>query len=194
MLTIQLDRFRAALQAHIGREYGGARNRGALLVLAALLPDRDDVDVSPLKLSAEEARAIMRTVKHLGLFSERECWPLLEQHRFWHELGESGIDVTLLALAKYLAAQGNELQQQSWLERIEIATDLLNAYFYRYDEIVDPPLLLDGRDIQQRLQIKPGPLVGELLKALREAQVTGEVASTSEAKHFIVRQAGSRRK
>lgn len=194
MLTIQLDRFRAALQAHIGREYGGARSHGELLALAALLPDRDDVDVSALKLSAEEARNVTRAVKNLGLFSERGGWSVLDQHRFWHGLRESGIDVILLALAEYLAAQGNELRQRDWLDKVEIATDLLNVYFHRYDEIVDPPLLLNGRDIQQQLQINPGPLVGKLLKALREAQVTGEVASTSEARHFIARQVESRRK
>ena len=188
MLVIQLDRFRVPLQRHIEREYGGARSHAELLVLAALLHDREEVDVSALRLSAKEEHGLNQIAVNARLFTARKSWSVLDRHRFWYTLKESGIDVILLALAEYLAAQGNELKQHEWLAQVETATQLLNAYFHRYDEVVDPPLLFNGNEIQKQLHLKPGPLVGELLGALREAQVTGEVRSTSDARHFLRRQ------
>ena len=187
MLTIQLDRFRAPLQAHIGREYGGSRSHSDLLVLAAMLPDRGDLDLAALKLSGEEARIVARAVKNRRPLWLSERWSLIDQHRFWYRLRASGLDVILLALAEYLADQGNVLRQHDWLDKVGIATDLLHSYFERYYEIVDPPLLLDGHDLQNLLKIRPGPLVGELLTALREAQVVGELQSLSEAQRFVTR-------
>lgn len=186
-LVIQLDRFRAQLQAHIGRTYGGARRHAELLMLAALLLDRAKVDTAMLKLSAEEDRNLYRSVANAQMFTAQPRWSILDQHRYWHALKESGIDVILLALAQYLAKQRNELNQQEWLGLVETATDLLHTYFQRYDEIVDPPLLLNGHDIQEQWQVKRGPLIGDLLNALREAQVAGEVCSEDDANHFISR-------
>ncbi|MCY3781101.1 MAG: hypothetical protein OXG78_12380 [Chloroflexi bacterium] len=187
-LVIQLDRFRPELQAHIEQKYGGARSRAELLVLAALLLGRDDVDVRALKLSGDEEYILIRAVANVRLFLSGKCWSVLDQHRFWHRLKSSGIDVILLGAAEYLAAGGNELRQHDWLELVENATQLLTVYFQRYDDIVDPPLLLNGHDIQERLQLRPGPLVGELLTALREAQVAGAIRSKPDAKEFLRQQ------
>ena len=48
-------------------------------------------------------------------------------------------------------------------------------------------MLLDGNDIRQLLKIRPGPIVGELLTALREAQVTGAAGTVDEASDFILK-------
>ncbi len=187
MLVIQLDRFRASLQAHINREYGGARNHGELLILAALLQDQTESDASALKLSAKEERSLRLAVKHISRFSAQSSWSALDQHRFWHDLKRGGIDVILLALARYLAARGNTLKQADWLQQVDSATRLLDAYFNRYAEIVDPPMLLNGNEIRAQLNLAPGPMIGDLLKALREAQATGQVTSKPDAREFVSR-------
>ena len=191
-LVIQLDRFRETLQAHIGRSYGGARSHAELLILAALLHNWPDIDVATLKLSAEEERKLDRAIANIQLVTATERWTVLDQHRFWYTLRDSGIDVILLAAAEYLASQGNALKQRDWLNLVETVTALLDVYFNRYDEIVDPRLYLDGNDIQEQLKIKPGPLVGKLLSGLREAQVTGEINTLCEAREFVRRQAETR--
>ena len=185
MLAIQLDRFRGALQAHFGREYGGARRHSDLVVLATLLLGRAQVDPVDFKLSAEEERYLRLAVSFSQLITVKECRSVLEQHRFWRRLDESGIDVIVLVAAGYLANHGNDLRQREWLDLVEIFTELLDVYFNRYDEIVDPPLLLNGHDIQDQLRVKPGPLVGKLLTSLREAQVVGEVRTKEEAQQFV---------
>ena len=91
MLVIQLDRFRAALQAHIAGEYGKVRSHAELLTLAALLHDRAHVDVesllAALKLTVAEERSLYRAIANCQRVSQRDSWSALDQHRFWHELG-----------------------------------------------------------------------------------------------------------
>ena len=124
MLVIQLDRFRAPLQQHIQREYGGARQHSQLLILAALLARTPDIKVSRLKLTTDEVRALSSVLRSYSLVTAAGKWTQLEQHRFWYRLGESGIDAILLAAADFLAARGSELEQADWLAFVEVVTSL----------------------------------------------------------------------
>ncbi len=195
MLVIQLDRFRAALQAHLAQEYGKSRSHAELLHLAALLHNRPQADIdsllAALKLSSAEERNLLRAVANYRRLSDRQSLSALDAHRFWYELGAGGIDAILLGAAQFLGTHRSGIGQREWLAFVDSVTTLLDAYFNRYDEIVDPTLLLDGNDIRRLCQLKPGPAVGELLTALREAQVTGAVQTASEAANFVVRQAAS---
>ncbi len=194
MLVIQLDRFRGSLQAHIAQDYGKSRSHGQLLILAALLHDRAPDDVASLlaalKLTVAEERKLRSAIANYRRLSAQHAWSALDQHRFWHALGAGGIDVILLAAAHYLGTAGSELKQHEWLDFVDAATTLLDTYFNQYHEIVEPALLLDGNDIRALCNLGPGPLVGELLTALREAQATGAVSSESEAADFLIEQAG----
>ena len=165
MLVIQLDRFRPALQAHLAQQYGGARSQAELLVLAALLHDRAQVDIdllfASLKLSVAEEHLLRAAVANHERVGERKAWNHLEQHRFWYAFGAGGIDVILLACARYLGVAGSELKQRDWLAFVDNVTSLLDSYYNRYDEVVDPALLLNGNDIRRLCQLAPGPLVGQ---------------------------------
>ncbi|HNF59712.1 MAG TPA: CCA tRNA nucleotidyltransferase, partial [Elusimicrobiota bacterium] len=44
-----------------------------------------------------------------------------------------------------------------------------------------PPRVLDGNVLMKTLGIKPGPEVGRLLDAVREAQAAGQVTGRDEA-------------
>lgn len=52
-------------------------------------------------------------------------------------------------------------------------------------ELIAPPRLLSGADVQRVLGIPPGPRVGEALAALTAAQVDGEVADRDQAEAFV---------
>ncbi len=45
--------------------------------------------------------------------------------------------------------------------------------------------LLDGTQVMQLLSLRPGPIVGELLNALDEAQTFKEVSNAAEAEVFV---------
>ena len=59
--------------------------------------------------------------------------------------------------------------------------ELLNAYFFQAEEVVAPPRLIDGRRVMETFRLPPGPLIGELLGAVEEAQAEGRVRSLEDA-------------
>ena len=66
-------------------------------------------------------------------------------------------------------------QQRSRLE------ELLTPYFFKVEEVVKPPRLLDGHRLMTEFHLTPGPAVGELLAAIEEAQAEGRVHTAQEA-------------
>ncbi len=52
---------------------------------------------------------------------------------------------------------------------------------------MSPSPLVAGQDLMQSLGLKPGPQLGELLEAVREAQATGEVKDKAAALEFAKR-------
>lgn len=59
------------------------------------------------------------------------------------------------------------------------------AQRFEQQSVVTPPKLVDGHDLINIFNMTPGPGVGELLEAVREAQAAGEVATREEALSYI---------
>ncbi len=188
-----LDRYRQQLQEYLSQTFADGRSIKALLVLGALSPqeesDPGEAWGDRLRLSNSEARvisALARTRPHLS-----RCQPLssLEIHRYYRDCGETGIGGVLLMLAHYLAGQPvGELDPVEWGKLVDdAASPVLDAFFRRHQQIVAPPPLLDGREITNHLNIKPGPIVGALLTGLIEAQAVGNVKTKKQALRFIER-------
>jgi len=207
MLIIQLDRYRGSLQSHLMRVYGNGRTHAELLLLAASLHSFGGSDrqtggagsstlaqaaAKSLRLTNDEQHNLCAVLENCRAIIEREGWSALDQHRFWYGLKEGGIDAILLGAAIVLGTAGSELKQADWLQFVDRSTILLEAYFNRYDTIVNPALLLDGNDVQGLLGIGRGPRIGRILTALREAQATGVVNSVDEARDFVLRSAEGR--
>ncbi|MCY4021606.1 MAG: hypothetical protein OXG39_19560 [Chloroflexi bacterium] len=203
MLVIQMDRFRGQLQERLSRSYGNGRRHRELLVLAAFLSNLSEMDSATdgeqlsllakavsrsLRLTLEEGRHLSLAMSKYQVILDESEWSPLARHRFWFGLDEAGIDAIFLAAAVYLGRQGEGIQQADWLAFVDIATELLDTWFRQYEDVVSPPLLLDGEDIMKTLGIKRGPVVGRLLSTLREAQVLGTVRSVDEARAFVARQ------
>lgn len=195
MLVIQLDRYRALLQAHFAQVYGNGRSRAALLTLAAALHAASAQQARSvaklLMLTSDELRRLSLIIGSYRQIVEQAEWPTLDLHRFWHRLGDCGLDAVLLAAAFVLGMEGSQLNQGDWLAFVERVLNLLDTYFNRFDEVVEPSLLLDGSDIQTLLHVEPGPIIGRLLTALREAQATGAVESLAGAREYVRRCAAS---
>jgi putative nucleotidyltransferase with HDIG domain len=108
-------------------------------------------------------------------------------YRYFRATGYAGIDVVLLCLADHLATWGPNLQDRRWTRLLEVAETLLTHCFERYEETVAPPPLVTGNDLMAELGLAPGPEIGRLLEALREAQAAGEVCTREEALAFATR-------
>lgn len=198
MLVIQLDRYRRLLNQHLNELWPNDRSHRALLVLAALLhrvsllyaEDRQQAVIvaertaEALRLSNAEKKRLSQIVGHFHRVSELSTYDLLASHRYWFALGGAGIDALLVGMAHILATYGAYLPQDVWLQRVDLAIRLLSDYFDRYEQVVNPPLLLDGNELMRALGLPSGPQVGQLLAALREAQVLGEVSDVAGAIRF----------
>jgi len=102
-------------------------------------------------------------------------------YRFFRDTGEAGVDVLLHALADHLATHGPDLNPDRWAGRLELTRALLDEYFHRREETVSPPPLISGHEVMAALNLEPGPQVGDILEAVREAQAAGEVKTREEA-------------
>ena len=97
-----------------------------------------------------------------------------------------GVEIILLALADFAA-----IQQQSpsfsvapnWLAYAAHIQELLAFLFADerpWQQAHQQPLV-DGHTLMARLKLAPGPQVGQLLEAVREAQAAGEIHTVDEA-------------
>ena len=54
------------------------------------------------------------------------------------------------------------------------------------DSLAPLPKLIDGREIMELLDIKPSPKLGEIISAVNEAQLNGDVSTHEDAVRFIL--------
>ena len=219
LIVLKLGRFRGPISDLLEAEAVQGRPRWALLLLALLLHDvgkgpTQEIGEDRIRYpgheaaSAEMARDWMQAMKFsrgeieaVGLIIgthkrvtelgrlEKGPGPL-EVYRYFRELGELGIDLGLHSLADLMGRWGAELPEEALSKRLEVVRALFEGYFERREEFVAPPSLLDGNVLVEKLKMKPGPRIGEVLEALREAQVQGLVATGEEALAFARQQAG----
>ncbi len=102
-------------------------------------------------------------------------------YRYFRDIGSAGLDVGLLSLADHLATYDGPGAPAQWQALIALVAALYQAYFTRYEELIAPPPLLNGRELMQALQLPPGPEIGRLLRLIEEAQAAGQISSRAQA-------------
>lgn len=105
-------------------------------------------------------------------------------YRFFRDGGAASADLILLALADLRGTKGAELTQSTWTAYLDIARILLENYWEKPQETVNPPRLLNGDDLMKALNLKPSPVVGRLLEAIRENQAAGKILDKEQALAF----------
>jgi poly(A) polymerase len=211
MLVLQLGRYRERLGEHLNEQLNADRPLRPLLFLAALYHDagkpemhttndegkhhfygHDEVGAQivekraiSLRLSNSETERVRKIVRgHLR--------PILLEHdgnlptrravyRFFREAGEAGVDVCILSLADNLGTSSETFSQDQWSHHLEVIRSLLEAWWEHPHERIIPVVLVNGDDLMRELEISPGPQVGKLLDAIREAQAVGQVGTREEA-------------
>ncbi len=107
--------------------------------------------------------------------------------RYFVDLGPVGIPVALISLADHLATIGPQEFNQSWPMHLALVHLLLRSYICERDSIL-PPRLVSPQELIQHFQIQPGPIIGQLLELLSEAQTERKVQSKTEALWFVEEQ------
>lgn len=102
-------------------------------------------------------------------------------YRYFHDTGDAGLDIVLLALADHLATHGPDLDAARWDRRLNAAAELIGGYLDRMRQQMQAPSLVNGKELMRTLGLPPGPRIGELLEAIREARAAGEIHTKQEA-------------
>jgi putative nucleotidyltransferase with HDIG domain len=105
-------------------------------------------------------------------------------YRYFNATRQAGVDICLLSLADTRGTYQASLPAPVWEAELKTCRALLEAYWEKTEEVVAPPRLLSGSDLMEAFNLVPGPEVGRLLDAIREAQATGEVQDRESALRY----------
>ena len=156
----------------------GHADKGA--VIASGILERLRFSAKEIKLVEIVVRHHLRPMQmsHEGLPSSRAIY------RYFRDTGDAGIDTLFLSLADHLATRGPRLNLAHWQEHVQIVEYIL-AQRFQEKSVVVPPKLIDGHDLINIFGVSPGPGIGKLLEAVREAQASGELTTREEALAYI---------
>ena len=143
--------------------------------------------LSRLKLSRKDTQIVTAMIEHhlrpLNLFNQ----PEQEEnsfYRFFRAAGAEALGVLLLAVGDLAAARGPLADPARDAQFIVLIRRMLDYYYGEFYPAISTPELVKGRDLMAFLQMKPGPLMGELLKEIRESQLTGQLRTREDALDF----------
>ncbi len=112
-------------------------------------------------------------------------------YRYFRDTADVSVDIIFLTLADFLATQGPNLDMAEW-ERHSRLMEYVLAQREENETVAAPPKLIDGHDLMREFGLKPGPKIGEILEAVREAQGAGELSTKEEALAFARRRLAKR--
>lgn len=200
---------RARLADHFARPVTGERSRAAVFRLALLLHDSGkpatratDTEghvffpnhpaagaelagrrARALKLSNDETRRVALMVRHHArpnAMARAGETSLRTLYRLWREAGDCMPELALLCVADGMGKAGTDTRLEDRERRGRMAELILDAYYTRFAPEAAPDPLIQGEDVLA-LGIAPGPRIGQMIEAVREAQMAGDIATRAEA-------------
>jgi len=111
-------------------------------------------------------------------------------YRFYRDLGDAAPGVILLHIADHLATYGPTIELDDFQRHLKFVSFMLGPMIATDELNMNPPALLNGKDLITIFGLEPGPHFGELLEALREAQAVGEVSSREQAVRWVLERIG----
>ncbi len=137
-----------------------------------------------LRLSNRESELVRLMVLHHlrpGFLSREPQLTRRAVYRFFKDLGDDGPSCLLTWWADRMATRGPQSRLDQLDQQRARLEELLNAYFFQSADVVKPPRLINGNELMRALKIPSGPLVGELLQLIEEAQAEGRIHTAEEA-------------
>ena len=154
----------------------------------------DDVGSKMVKSILKELTCSNKQIEYISEMIKNHIYPSAMMRedstektmmRYLRKLGDNVIDNIILAKADRLSARGEAVTDEMVEQNMSNLDRLQNFYFDSLDRLTPLPKLLSGNDVMQLLNIKPSPKLGEILDALYEAQLDGDVTSKDEAIQFV---------
>ncbi|NJD60616.1 MAG: HD domain-containing protein, partial [Anaerolineae bacterium] len=211
LVVMKLGRYRQQIKEHFTNSLNPDRPQRGLLFLSALYHDigkpssqstdecgkirflgHEQLGGRMVRQRGEALRLSSLEIERLVTIVNNHMRPSLLSHeaeppgrravyRFFRDTGAAGVDICLLSLADVLATYGPILPPERWSRHLEVVRMLLEAWWEAKEERIFPTPLINGNELMAELDISPGPLIGDLLEAIQEAQFSHEVTTRQEA-------------
>jgi tRNA nucleotidyltransferase/poly(A) polymerase len=211
LAVLHLGRYRTQIGEHLQTSLNPERSLRSLLFFAALYHDaakpmtrtveesgqirflrheQEGVTLAErrgreLKLSRVEVERLKTVIRHhmrpAQLSRDQEKLTRRAIYRFFRDAGPSGIDICLLSLADFMGKYDQALPTDQWVKLLEVVKELMESWWEYPQERVSPPTVLNGTEIMDLFNLEPGPFIGELIDAVREAQAVGKVETREDA-------------
>jgi tRNA nucleotidyltransferase/poly(A) polymerase len=135
------------------------------------------------RMSLQETRALAALVgAHMrpGNLGNQPVLTDRAIYRFFRDLGDNAVAMLIVSLADHFTYLSDRVRRGRRDPVFRSIKRMLERYFLERKR-VSPPKIIDGRRLMKALKLKEGPLIGELLEKIREAQAAGRVKTTEEA-------------
>jgi hypothetical protein len=105
---------------------------------------------------------------------------------FFNRCRFSGVAACLISLSNALARDEFTVNETDWHKSLELSRYFLDAYFYHYDEWINPPTFINGYDVMKILKIHDGKKIGWWLNQLKIETINGNIKNHKDATKFLV--------
>lgn len=176
-----LSRYLADYRSLLTQKNTSDRNPKQLVLLMALLLGVESGKVHELALhlllSNEELSRLMTWTGH-----QRDFDSLLPRsgeltdrdfYLFFSPIGVAGLELALLGLVQ----QGASLERK----KAALLADKIFSYWFERQNVLNPQLLMNGREIMMSFDLSSGPEIGRLLDCLKEEQAAGTIQTREQA-------------
>lgn len=136
-----------------------------------------------LKLGVKERHALEDMVAmHLrpGYLSNKKRPTERMYYRYLRDTQEEGVSIALLSLADQRGTRGPLTTEEKQVHHEKICWQVVERFFAKKKEKPFKPFV-NGRDIMVTLGLAPSPQVGQILKAVHEAQALGKIRTKKDA-------------
>jgi len=155
------------------RFLGHDEEGGRIAVKRAIKLRLSNAEVDRIKIIIQDH---MRLINHINRLKEDGKLPTRRAiYRFFRDTGDAGVDLCLLAMADQRATYENEITQETWTACLDVVRLFLENWWEKREETISPPQLINGNDLITSMNLSPGPVVGKILEAIREAQAMGTI-------------------
>ena len=141
-----------------------------------------------MNFSKKQIEYISKQIKlHIYPSGVLQAPNLSEKHymRYIRKMEGSVVDNIILAKADRLSALGKDITKEILESNLTGLDRMLGFYLDIKDNLQQLPKLLDGNEVMKMLKIKPSPLLGQVMEALHEAQISGDVMTKDDAIKFV---------
>ncbi|MEK7399960.1 MAG: HDIG domain-containing metalloprotein, partial [Candidatus Poribacteria bacterium] len=144
---------------------------------------------SRLKLANRESQFMSNVILYhmypltlITKYKRNRTSPREKKHdalKFIKKVGDDCLGVLLISYADLQATQGPLRTDEDLRIMDDLIAEITDIYFIEMEKSIPP--LLTGVDIMKEFKLPPSPIIGEIIKSVREAQLSKKIKTRQEA-------------